>query len=649
MPSDDQIQAISPKYIPHIDGLRTLAVLSVFLYHLDVSAVGGGFVGVDVFFVISGFLITQIIKGSTEKGGFSFSGFYARRVRRLFPALLVVVILSTLWGMISLSPARLVELAQSGTAAILSVSNFYFYFNTDYFDAASNTQIFLHTWSLSVEEQFYLLWPLLIFLVVGNLSKRKQIMMIVALVMLGTGLSFVVTNADPTLAFYMAPFRLAEFSLGAILCWLINVRPPKIMAEVVSIVAVGMLVWSFWAISDQSAFPGLIFLVPCVATSAIIWFGAHSSVTSVLLGNSLMTYVGRLSYSLYLYHWVVILFYRYEVSRSLELVDQSLIFVTAMLLSIVSYHFIEKPFRAPSMFWRTNTHVSAIFFLIVFVLVSVFAWIVRESGFPERVPEEIRSVVAQVEEEKTRRFDLYQKQCRQRSWERCREKSTTVPNVVILGDSHGIDGLNVLAPLHPELHFVLASLAGCPPMTPSDFETLIKKTHPNYKECKASTLALSESSYYQGIDYLVFSQWYSWYQPIHLARYMASLPASFDGEILIFGNAPSFEEELPELVIEHGHPSRLEAYAADFLLDGTWLYEKELQQIADEYGGTFVSKTAYYCDREVRSCTLFYGQDKRLLTYDKNHLSVNAAHALSTWFSAEHPQFFNAGPAPSSK
>jgi peptidoglycan/LPS O-acetylase OafA/YrhL len=647
--SDDQTQAVSRNYIPHIDGLRTLAVLSVFLYHLDVSTVGGGFVGVDVFFVISGYLITRIIKNSSEKGGFSFSGFYARRVRRLFPALLVVVVLSTLWGGISLSPARLLELAQSGTAAILSVSNFYFYFNSDYFDAASNTQIFLHTWSLSVEEQFYLLWPLLILLVVGNLSKNKQIILMVGLVVLGAGLSFVVTNSDPTLAFYMAPFRLAEFSLGAILCWLTNVRPPRMLAEAISICAIGMLVWSFCAISDQSLFPGLIFLVPCVATSAIIWFGAHSSVTSVLLGNAVITYVGRLSYSLYLYHWVVILFYRYEVSRSLDLVDQSTIFVAAMLLSIVSYHFVEKPFRAPSRFWRTNTHVSAIFFLIIFMLVSVFSWIVRESGFPERVPEEIRSVVAQVEQEKTRRFDLYQKHCRQRSWDLCKEKSMSVPNVIILGDSHGIDGLNVLGPLHPELHFVMAALAGCPPMTPPDFKILFKKLHPNYKECEASTQALSEPSYYQDIDYLVFSQSYSWYQPVHLARYLASLPAEFDGKILIFGNAPSFEEELPELVIEHGHPSRLEAYASDFLLDDTWLYEKELQQLAHDYGGMFVSKTGYYCDREVRSCNLFYGQDKRLLTYDKNHLSVDAAHALSAWFKSEHPHFFDAGNAPSSR
>jgi peptidoglycan/LPS O-acetylase OafA/YrhL len=639
---DDLSPSVSQKYIPHIDGLRTLAVMSVFLYHLDVSAIGGGFVGVDVFFVISGYLITRIIKNSSEKGSFSFSNFYARRVRRLFPALLVVVGLSTLWGMLSLSPVRLVELAQSGIAAILSVSNFYFYFNSDYFDAASNTLIFLHTWSLSVEEQFYLLWPLLIFLVVGNLARNKQIILMVAFVVFGAGLSFVVTNSDPNLAFYMTPFRLAEFALGAMLCWSTSVRPPQMLAEAVSVFAICMLAWSFYAISDRSLFPGLIFLVPCVATSALIRFGAHSSVTSVLLGNPLMTYVGRLSYSLYLYHWVVILFYKHEVTKSLDLVDQIIIFVAAMLLSIVSYHCVEKPFRAPSRFWRTNTHVAAVFFLIVFMLVSVFYWIVREAGFPHRVPEEIRLVISQVDKEKARRFDLYRKHCGQRSWERCKEKSASVPNVVILGDSHGIDGLNILAPLNPELHFVLASANGCPPMTPPDFKKLVKKTHPNYKECETSTRALSEPSYYQDIDYLIFSQRYSWYKPVHLERYMESLPADFEGKVLIFGNAPSFEEELPELVMAHGHSARLEAYASGFLLEDTWLYEKELEQLAHKYEGLFVSRAAYYCDREAGLCQLFYGRDKRLLTYDKHHLSVDAAHALGIEFSSEHPNFFDA-------
>ncbi len=632
--------AAQRRYIPHIDGLRTLAVMSVFLYHLDVDWIGGGFVGVDVFFVISGYLITQIIKRGSEENHFSFSGFYARRVRRLFPALFVVICLSTLWGAISLSPTRLMELAQSGTAAILSISNVYFYFNSDYFDAASSTQIFLHTWSLSVEEQFYLVWPTLIFLAVVLLSNRGQWLMMFALVLLGTAVSFFVTRADPNLAFYMAPFRLAEFALGGLLCWVTWQTPPRWLGETLTLLALAALVWSFAFVTDVASFPGLLFLVPCIATTVLIWSGSHSNFAAVVLGNPVMAYIGRLSYSLYLYHWVVILCYQYEVTPWLELSDQLLIIVIALLLSVASYHWIEKPLRGPSRFWQTNTHVAAVFVLLVFILVSIFAWIVRESGFPERVPQEIREIVVQTEAEKAERFEHYQALCRERSWHRCDQLSETQRNVVILGDSHGIDGLNTLAPLNPDLHFILAALGGCPPMTPDDFAQLVRRNHPNYEKCREHVGKLSAPGFYKNIDYLVFSLSYSWFEPKHLRSFLSTLPADFRGEILIFGNAPSYLDDLPELVVKRGIPARLERYVANYLLEDTWSHDAGLAQLADDYGGLFVSKTGFFCDQAVRSCRLFYGADRKLLTYDRNHLSVDAASEFGQWFLSEHPAYF---------
>ncbi|SVD06739.1 uncharacterized protein METZ01_LOCUS359593, partial [marine metagenome] len=184
--SNDVTNPPPTDYFPHIDGLRTFAVLSVFLFHLDIPYVAGGFLGVDVFFVISGFLITRILKQEAEVSRLDAVNFYARRVRRLFPALFVVMGFCLLAGIFRYSPERLIELANSGVSAILSVSNFYFYFNNDYFDAAAETQIFLHTWSLAVEEQFYLVWPLIIFLIVKYLSKSWQMRLLIGLCLVGS-------------------------------------------------------------------------------------------------------------------------------------------------------------------------------------------------------------------------------------------------------------------------------------------------------------------------------------------------------------------------------------------------------------------------------------------------------------------------------
>jgi len=220
-------------YQPHIDGLRAIAVLSVLIFHLNESWLPGGFVGVDIFFVISGYLITKlIIREIDQSGGFSFKGFYVRRVRRLFPAMAATFALSLVAAYFILSPAHVIEFAKSLISAIFSVSNIYFWNTAGYFDSDSSFKPLLHTWSLAVEEQFYLIWPLLLFLIYRCLGKAALIVAVIAISLLSLALNLAVfenraeimtwwnasfdreLDLDAT-AFYLLPFRVFELGIGA--------------------------------------------------------------------------------------------------------------------------------------------------------------------------------------------------------------------------------------------------------------------------------------------------------------------------------------------------------------------------------------------------------------------------------------------------
>lgn len=618
-------------YFPHIDGLRTFAVLSVFLFHLDLPHIEGGFLGVDVFFVISGFLITRILKQDAEGGSFGAANFYARRVRRLFPALLVVMVFCLMVGYFRYSPERLVEMANSGIAAILSISNFYFYFNSDYFDAAAETQVFLHTWSLAVEEQFYLIWPLIIYVVVKYLVKSHQVMFVITLCVLGTIASYLGTRLDASMAFYMMPFRIAEFGLGAILCWLPVANLPRPIRESLVLAAFLTMLGSFVLITGEFSFPGAWFLVPCVATSVLIYLGGVSRVSEILLSNPVSTYIGKISYSLYLFHWPVIVLYRNEKLSSLVLMDQLMIFGSAAFLAIATYHFVEQPLRRPGTIWPTNRRVGLNFALGVVMLTSVSWYMIDRAGLPNRVPEEIRFVIENVDEEKTRRFDIYRSLCRDRGWEKCDLPDEKNFNVYILGDSHGADALNILQPQWPSAHYVLYSENGCPPMTIEDFNRTVSESARHYSKCLTKTMALADNSVIDVADMLVVSSRYTWYAPAILERFLDSLKLPADFPVIIFGQAPAFSNDLPEIVYRYGQSAGLEDHVGEYLADETWSVDDELIRVAKKHNATFIPKAGHFCDQPSNRCQLFFGKEKKLLTHDKHHMSYEASFTLGEW------------------
>lgn len=332
-------------YRPDIDGLRAIAVLAVVFYHLGLGPVRGGFVGVDVFFVISGFLITAIIQREIRQGEFSYAGFYQRRVRRLFPALFVVLAATLATGLAVLLPSDLVVLGRTTAATVFFASNVYLWRHSGYFDGAAELNPLLHTWSLAVEEQFYIGLPVLL-LVVNRYARR---LVGPAVITVGLG-SFVLCVAlqpyRPTAVFYLAPFRAWELMAGAVLALgLVPQLAQRWHRETLSAAGLGLLVYSIVATRAGPSFPGWAAALPVLGTAALIHAGTGDSVVRRALSWRPVVYVGLLSYSLYLWHWPLLVYARYL--KGLEPLGgwRWAILAASLGLSALSLRFVETPFR----------------------------------------------------------------------------------------------------------------------------------------------------------------------------------------------------------------------------------------------------------------------------------------------------------------
>ncbi|QCI12583.1 acyltransferase [Pseudomonas putida] len=333
-------------YRSDIDGLRAIAVLAVFLHHLSPGWLPGGFVGVDIFFVISGYLITSQVFQELREGRFSLKGFYQRRINRIVPALLTVLLACVLVGSVLLSPVDLVRLYNNALFALLGVSNLFIWLKYgNYFAADASEAPLLHTWSLGVEEQFYLVWPLMVLLVY-RFAPRYLLWLLGMGVVMAVGFSEYATGNFATAAYYLLPTRFFELMLGGWLAiWHVQHRPNVGAGQSFICTVLGYLaiVVPLWMLNEEATFPGLNALWPCLGTLLLIQAGSNGA-RSPLLASRPMVFVGLVSYSLYLWHWPLIAYLNYlEVPMSAGLAV--LVMALALLLAWLSWRYVEKPFR----------------------------------------------------------------------------------------------------------------------------------------------------------------------------------------------------------------------------------------------------------------------------------------------------------------
>ena len=381
------------RFRPEIAGLRALAVTSVVLFHLKVTGFQGGFIGVDVFFVISGYLITRNILADINSGEFSFSGFYARRTRRIYPALIFTVLATYLLGVLWGSPPMLQGLAKESTHAILSISNIQYWREAQqYFAPNSEHLALLHCWSLSLEEQFYLFWPALILLA----SKSGRVFTIIALAGAASlAFSVFASRTNPSAAFFLTPFRIFEFAIGAlVLPAEANIRLTRPVSEALSAIGTGLILASAVLFRSNMPHADVASLLPCVGAAFVIRSGANTW-SAAILTNRAAVAVGAISYSLYLCHWPIIFFGRFifgeaaESALALLIMAAVMVVVASAMYLMIERRFLHAP-RLPSAdFRKTLLRFSSVILVIAAVTHVTF----RTKGFAWRLSEDQAELV----------------------------------------------------------------------------------------------------------------------------------------------------------------------------------------------------------------------------------------------------------------
>jgi peptidoglycan/LPS O-acetylase OafA/YrhL len=345
--------ARSSQYRPDVDGLRALAVLPVVLFHTDIPGFSGGFVGVDIFYVISGYLITSIVAKDLSRGRFSLISFYDRRIRRIFPALFAMLFVCFLAGYLLLAPADFTTFGKSLVAITFFMSNIFFKRKggtEGYFANASHTQVLLHTWSLSVEEQFYLFFPTTLLLITRYLKDFTK-----HILWLGICVSFAIniwaTQHAPQAAFYIFIPRAWELLLGALLAVkAVPLLKQRVSREIAGLAGLGLIAWAVVGLTKYTAFPGFAALLPCLGAWLVIYAGESGpSLTKSILSWRPLVFIGVISYSLYLWHWPIIVFTKYVVARplisGLSHGEAIAVIPSSILIAFLSYEFVESPFR----------------------------------------------------------------------------------------------------------------------------------------------------------------------------------------------------------------------------------------------------------------------------------------------------------------
>ncbi len=445
-----------------IDGLRSLAIVPVLLYHAGIPGIGGGFVGVDIFFVISGFLIARLVDGELRAGTFTLLSFYERRARRILPALLTMMLATLCAAAALLLPDRYEDLGESALATLGFFSNIHFFQDTGYFAAEAASKPLLHTWSLAVEEQYYLLFPLLLLVCRG----RLRLALLLALAAASLAVSAFLVGRDPAAAFFLPHSRFWELLLGALLGLYADKAPAepglRTAMATLGLACIGVAVVAF---DDATPFPGLAALLPCAGTLLLLKAGgiapSEQGAVSRLLASRPLVAIGLVSYSLYLWHWPLLVLAREWLGREL-LTDESVaVLALCGLLSALSWRFVEQPFRRRRGRAARPYPLSALAVTLLLAL-GLSLWVTIGRGLPGRLPEIAQAYLAA----KAERPRIKTKCLNKEDAEACHLGAADAPaRLLLIGDSHAAVLGETLDQVTLQLGLSGSALlvSGCPP------------------------------------------------------------------------------------------------------------------------------------------------------------------------------------------
>lgn len=467
----DQSLNSRPAYRNDIDGLRAVAVLSVVLYHYKFTFLTGGFTGVDIFFVISGFVITKSIFTELQHGQFSIANFYFKRIRRIIPALFAIYIVTSIAAAIILLPRDFIAYSKSLISSASFVSNIFFWKSSGYFNPSAENQPLLHTWSLSVEEQYYVFMPLLFaFLDYLKIRRRTTIILLAVISIFSLVLSIAAVYTAPTAGFFLLPTRLWELLIGAML-GIYSLRENVFFRGVVnslfSLAGMALIAFGLLTIDSGDPFPGWNALFPCVGAALIILGGTteRPPLVNQLLATPLPVGIGKISYSLYLIHWPVVAFANYYIDGVLSTYVYFMMIIIVIGASYLSWKYIEQPFRHLSYNRMKAAFFSTGFGVAVFCAAGVS--VIVSGGFPQRHPGFVEQKIAGLEDWGGNAC-FHQNATTLETWDpkSCQRTTGSGGNVLLWGDSfaaHYLPGLLMNSAIMNRNIFQY-TFAGCPPV-----------------------------------------------------------------------------------------------------------------------------------------------------------------------------------------
>ncbi len=373
------------QYRPDIDGLRAIAILGVLVFHVQSFIFPGGFVGVDVFFTISGYLITKTLLRDQANGDFSLAAFYERRIRRILPVLALIILCVSMVSFWLMLPSDLENFGLSLLSTSFFVSNIYFWQETSYFAGPVHHNPLLHTWSLSVEEQFYIFFPALLWALQWRLKKPKLLIIVLIVIsLLSLTLAQIGATHKPIAAFYNTPTRMWELLIGALLAF-----APALQIRWAGLVGITSILLAYLLFTQDTVFPGLSALLPCLGAVLLICSNPEISKTSWLLATRPMVFIGKISYSLYLWHWPVFALFRYGLLRSPTEIEKIILVALCFMLATASWYWVEQRFRYP----KSSSVSRKKLFMITLIGVSIYATagavFYVSKGLPSRLPLDI--------------------------------------------------------------------------------------------------------------------------------------------------------------------------------------------------------------------------------------------------------------------
>jgi len=644
-------------YRPDIDGLRALAVLAVIGFHLDLNFLAGGHVGVDVFFVLSGFLITSTITQKVINKQFSIKTFYLQRINRLFPALLATVGATFIASLFVLLPNDFERFSLSSIAALFSASNFLFWSEAGYWDVSSNTKPLLHTWSLGVEEQFYVIYPVLLLLIFRTGINTAKCLL--ALAAIGIIICYFYTTADTSGAFFLLPARFFQFFIGGALAALMHEGTIQTLVLkkharwLLLCTGLGLILYACVAFGNTT-YPGLYALAPSLGALLVIMSGSsvigQGYLGKIFLENPACSWLGRISYSLYLTHWPIIVLYRYSTNEILSTVEVLALLIASIVTGAILHYCIEKKFYASRFNTTDNSQPKSknhprqtlitLALGLFMAAISLHAWL--NNGWPWRF-ESLSYSADDIKAAAYNRFAYFSKSCPVEKWplnENCIGRDAKT--ILFFGNSHEPDGISFMQAGYPETlkKYNLVTFG-----TFNDCKNLLRKKQQwksDNEHCQNRLNHLFDPAFVANIDVIVYSAHHTFLPHNRGGWEIMNDLKKINHTIKIITIGDYIETNTPCVKLLNETGSTASCFASDNIAYAvtnvkTQALYLEFSFLIDLY----IDRLDHLCANENLTSCLSESPQGVPYSFDKHHISLEFSEMSGRLYAKKNPTLFS--------